>query len=414
MGSVQFTEIVAGDPGRLGVAYLGTPSFEGDSGTVPSGVTANWYTVAAISTNALSGKPTFRTGLVSDRVMHQGPICHFGTTCAADMLDRSLADMIDIAMDSDGHVGVVSMDNNDGLARADYSQGALGSPFVTYARLARGPSLFASHADATMSGAHWSIAVPKGRATWPNVSSGADLPSLDLTGARLVTDGTHLVGRIDLADASVAGMTRDLAAFNASAPVGQSASRVEYVLRFDTPSDVVYVAMDQNSAGDRRFFGGVLGGANGVSGGSSVKAVTYDAQASHPVSGSVSGDSLLFTANLADLGLSATTPVRSVTAFAMAGPAEGSDTLDVQPMRTVDATPPFDGMGITSGAESGHPNAAAAGSSGARGAAAPAATAIPNTSAADGARGTGALAATAAAALVLTVLWRRRTSRRTG
>jgi hypothetical protein len=409
-GSVQFAEIVAGDPGRLGVAYLGTPSFEGDSGVVPPGITANWYTVAAISTNALdaNGHPTFHTGLVSDRVMHQGPICHFGTTCAADMLDRSLADMIDIAMDSDGHVGVVSMDNNDGLARADYSMGALGSPFVTYARLARGPSLYASHAPAGLRISAASTGAPAGNATWPNISGGTNLPALDLLGTRLVTDGVHLAGRIDLADASVAGMTRDLAAYNVTAPPGQSAGRVEYVLRFDTPSDVVYMAMDQDASGSRRFFGGVLGSANAVSGGTSTKAVTYDAQASHPVTGTVSGDSLIFSAKLADLGISPSTPVRSVTAFAMAGPAEGSDTLDVNPMRTVDATPPFDGLGMTSGAELGHPSAtsiprAPAGSS------TGGASALPNTGSASGSRA--ALAAAMLMLLAIAATSRRRSPR---
>ena len=405
MGSVQFTEIVAGDPGRLGVAYLGTPSFEGDSGTVPPGVTANWYTVAAITTNALdpAGHPSFTTGVVSDRVMHQGPICHFGTTCEAELLDRSLADMIDIDMDSDGHVGVVSMDNNDGLARADYSMGALGSPFITYSRLASGPSLLAAKP-----GAHRTTPVgfqfaPAGTATWPNVSGGANLPALDVVGTRLVTDGTHLIGRIDLSDATASGMTRDLAAYNATAPPAQSAGRLEYVLRFDTPTDVVYMAMDQDSSANRRFFGGVLGSANAVSGGSAVKGATYDAQPSHQVTGSESGNALLFTANLADLGLTATTPIRSVTAFAMAGPAEGSDTLDVQSMRTVDASPPFDGLGITSGAERGHPTAAQLPVDTA------VASGVPNTAAANGSGAPAGWIALAALGLLVTARRRRST-----
>ena len=346
LGSTQFPEIIAGDPGRLAVAYLASSDFTGDSGTPPPNTNPGWYTYAAITTNALdpAGKPSFLTGPVSPRVMHTGPICHTGTTCVASMLDRSLADMIDISMDVDGHVGVVSMDNNDGLARADYSMGALGSPFVNFAKLTHGPSLYAAKAalDITIPSGYRSS--PPGRATWPNLATGVNLPSLDLRGAGLSTDGTHLFGRIDVADATVAGMTRDLAAYNTTAPALQTASRLEYVLRFDTPQDVVYMAMDQDGSETRRIFGGVLGSANGVTGGSSVKGATYDAQPSHPVKGAVEANTLSFSANLADLGMSPTTPVYSVTAFALAGPAEGSDTTILSPMRQVDSTPPFDGV----------------------------------------------------------------------
>jgi hypothetical protein len=46
---------------------------------------------------------------------------------------------------------------------------------------------------------------------------------------------------------------------------------------------------------------------------------------------------------LADLGLSAGTSYYSATGFAMAGPLEQAQSL-VSMMRTVDASPPFDGQ----------------------------------------------------------------------
>lgn len=346
MGSAAYASMVAGDPGRIAIAYMATPDASGSSTDVAA--TARWYTVVSESTNALSSSPTFTSGSVGGRVRHTGPIAEDG-----ESHDRSLLDFIDIAVDAQGAVAVTTMDNNNPLADGTEIDGDKGAPFALYSKLSRGPSLWANHPPirtGTLPG--WTAAA-SGDATWP-AAGGTNLPSLDLLNARLALDAQgNLVGSIRVGDATNAGMLRDLAAYNAATPRAP-AQRIQYVLRFDTDTDVDYLAMDVDLSSAITFHGGRLGVANALpptnpqvyitSG--TAEGAKYDEPAGVggvPVSGHIDGDTITFTAQAAGFGLSPTSAIYSATAFAMAGPAAAAQSV-VNPMRTVDATPPFDGM----------------------------------------------------------------------
>lgn len=346
LGSTYFAAITAGDPGRVAIAYMGSPDFKG----APNGgqAAARWYTFLAESTNALSSTPRFATGTVSHHPDHTGAICTTGTTCAADTGpsgDRSLADMIDVAVDSNGRPGVVFMNNDNQEARDTGSTGQLGDPFVKFAKLASGVSLFGS-GSVSLPAASGSVSIAPGRATWPSTAGGKDEAALDELGAALTSDGKgDVVARIDLADASTAAAVKAISDTGAAAGAGQVVQRLSYVMRWETQSDVQYLAMDVDSAGNRTFYGGTLNGSAALADpfeATAKRATGYPAT-SIPVVGTVSGHSIYISGRIADLGTQPRTPVFSATAFAMAGPSSSLETM-ATPMRVVDATPPFDGL----------------------------------------------------------------------
>jgi len=345
LDSSYFPEIVVGDPGRVAIAYMATPDFNGASDSAPT--SARWYTWATMSTNATAKHPTWVTGPVSHRVVHYGTICTSGTLCVASSGDRSLLDMLDVSVDTDGRPGVVFMDNNNQLARDLTSQGQQGSPYTLFAKLVDGPSLFAGRGAVRFNTASASPsfrAAPAKNAVWPATAKGKDLSALDEIGAGLSLDGKgNLIGRMKLSDASLAGMKAALDGFNAAGATTPAAERLQYVIVFWTATDAYYLSMDSSSTGVRRFFGGKLTGAdnllNPVSPTSSF-GVVYNPTTTN-VTGEIAGNMLTLTGKASDFGVAAGSPVYSVTAFAMAGPSQANQNLLV-PMRTVDATPPSD------------------------------------------------------------------------
>ena len=352
MGSTVFPEIVAGDPGRIAIVYMATPDHTGVSDDAPQGDNdaARWYTVVSESTDAMSAQPDFTMGYASHRIAHQGSICTSGTTCIATGGDRSLLDMIDITMDSDGRPEVVYCDNNNAFAREEASLGSQGSGFVKVAQQASGPSLLVGHGPyASTYPASYRAA--KGHdATWPNTAAGTNLPSLDITGSGVSVDGGNLVARIDLGDTAFA---RDLSAYNSAQQAGGStdpaATRMQYVLRWDTvKGESRYLAAEADASGTLTYFGGKLDSSNAVSNGNSPVAVAYRPQSGTTVTGLLSGTTLTLRAPLSQLGAAAGDRLVSVQAFSLAGPSD--EVLSGEPetaqvlaaMREIDAAPPLD------------------------------------------------------------------------
>jgi hypothetical protein len=138
-------------------------------------------------------------------------------------------------------------------------------------------------------------------------------------------------------------MARDFAAYNGVVQTNPPADRLQYVARFSTADDVFHLSMEYNSDGTVRFFGGKLDGNDSLSNGTSTLGATYHTDAGYPVVGTLDGGAITLRAPLAAFGLSVGSSVTGASAFAMAGPAEAIEQLIVDPMRTVDATPPFDG-----------------------------------------------------------------------
>lgn len=350
LGSTVFPEIVAGDPGRVAIAYDATADFKGVSDGAPVNPPAAWRTFVSMSTNALDPAPTFTTGPVSHRVIHYGSICTSGTTCIATGGDRSLLDMINIAVDHDGRVGVVYTDNNNKFGVDETSLGSQGSPYVLFSKLAKGPSLHAGGGSFSRTFPTAYRSAPSGDATWPNTAAGTELRSLDITGSGVFVDGKDLVARIDLRDASVAGMSRDLTTWNAHRGSDLAADRVQYVAWFAAGRNVYYLGFDQNSSKARRAYAGKVSATNAILNGNSPVGTTYDPQSGFTASYRVQANTLLLRAPLKQFGVSKNSVLTSYSSFALAGPddrslvAANKDSTILSIDRVVDASPPMDAV----------------------------------------------------------------------
>ena len=354
LGSVTFPEIVAGDAGRVAITYLGTPDHDGEADNAPAGTT--WHAYAAVITNALQtgGPARVTTGRVSHRPVHSDEICTGGTLCLAGEGDGSMADMIDIGYDQDGRVAVVFTDNNSGfgnLVGGPSSPFYRARPFAHFAKQASGPSLLAGK-EITVTVPSGDVTDDTGDATWPNTAEGALLPSLDARALSLRAESDEIVARLTLADADFMG--RDLHAYNGAhdnkGPNGQrrdypDAQRLQYIVRVTTDRDIYHLsARSLGDGGPLTFFGGVLGENDAVRNPDGlIVGAAHKADTGFRVTGSMQGDTLMLRAPLSALGLESGGPIYSATAFTTAGPRAENESL-VDPMRTIDATPPFDAV----------------------------------------------------------------------
>jgi hypothetical protein len=216
------------------------------------------------------------------------------------------------------------------------------SPFVEYAKETAGPSLLGSSSI--------SVSIPTGArsdssgdATWPNTASGKNLPSFDVLSASISNSASTLTAKVKLADATKAGMQRDLNAFNAVNPADTKA-RLQYIVRLETASQVYHLDLEYQS-GSFRYFGGKVDANDGVQNGTNtIVGSRYVKDAGYRVTGSVASGVITLNIPLSDLGLGIGAKIVNVSAFATAAPSEDDPTASVviNSARTVDATPPFD------------------------------------------------------------------------
>jgi hypothetical protein len=362
VGATIFPEIVAGTPGRVAIAFDGTPDFDtgGSKPTDDAPPNTRWYTYVSVLTNALGqgGPVQVRTGRVSHRIIHTGNICTSGTTCAATVpeKDRSLLDLIDIGLDADGAVGVVYTDNNNAMSTPADPAGPRTSPFVQFAKQVGGRSAVAGKTLRTSVPTGSSIADAAGDATWPNRAGGKNLPSLDLKGVSVTMEGADVVARVPLATAGLAAMRADFAAYNATNSNIPPAARFQYIVRMTTNNpkvvkglagDVLHLSMEQTFSGEgvRRYFGGKVDANDAVSNPASPGArsgVVYAADAGVHVTGTVVGNTIVLRAPAASLGLQKGSVLYGVAAFATVGPLEADSGFFTNISRTVDATAPLD------------------------------------------------------------------------
>jgi uncharacterized repeat protein (TIGR01451 family) len=337
--STAFPEVTAGAGGRIAVGYMGSPDCAvGKSDNCAT--SSHWNTYVDVIQDATQlwkgGTTNIQVAQVNHRVAHLGTVCTSGTTCSGD---RSLLDMMDIGYDSTGRIGVVYMDNNNALGNV--SDTTKNSPFVEFAKQVSGPSLTGGTVAVTIP--RGGRDDPAGDATWPNTASGTNLKALDLLGASIDNSATTLTATVKLADASKAGMQAALDAFNAVNPLDQRA-RLQYIVRFETGSDVYHLDLEYQN-GSLRYFGGKLDANDGVQNGTNtVVGARYVTDAGYHVSGSLGNGQLTLSIPLADLGLAIGDTIRNVSAFATAEPSEDDTTasLIIDSGRTIDATPPFD------------------------------------------------------------------------
>ena len=109
--SITHVDAVAGDDGRLAIAYRGTA--DSDKGPNSDGFAA-WHMYVTFIEGATSGAPIVRTAMINDPSdpVQRGPICSMGSACAGG--SRNLLDFIDIAVGPDGRVYVAYADGCDG------------------------------------------------------------------------------------------------------------------------------------------------------------------------------------------------------------------------------------------------------------------------------------------------------------
>jgi hypothetical protein len=137
-------------------------------------------------------------------------------------------------------------------------------------------------------------------------------------------------------------MKRDLTKYNTVVQSTQNADRLQYIFRFSTAEDVFHLSMEYNSDGTVRFFGGKLDANDALSNGSSTLGAVYNTDAGYAVNGTLDGGALTLRAPLSAFGLASGSGITGAAAYSMAGPAESLDGTILDPMRTIDASPPFD------------------------------------------------------------------------
>src|SRR5579859_6454675 len=338
--STAFPEVVAGADGHIAVAYMGsTDCAQGASDNCAT--SSHWNTYVDVISDASQlwkgGTTSVTVGQVSHRVAHLGSVCTSGTTCTGD---RSLLDMIALSYDQNGRVGVIYSDNNNALGNV--SDTTKNGAFIEFSKETAGPSLTGGTVSVSIPTGGRSD--PAGDATWPNVAGAPNLPSLDLLGASVSNTGTALTATVKLADATTAGMARDLAAYNASVGTGQPAARLQYIVRLETATDVYHLSMEYEN-GTVRFFGGKVDANDGVQNGTNtIVGSRYVTDTGYPVTGTLGNGQIQMSIPLSVLGLNAGDKVLNVSAFATAAPDEADPTASVvvDSARTIDATPPFD------------------------------------------------------------------------
>lgn len=109
-----YPTLVAGDSGRIAVAWYGTP----DPATARNDAHgANWYVYVALSTNATDDQPVFETTKVSELPFHHSSICAHQSLCEGmrispgtpfpDGYEQGIADFFRMAVDPSGALNVV-------------------------------------------------------------------------------------------------------------------------------------------------------------------------------------------------------------------------------------------------------------------------------------------------------------------
>jgi hypothetical protein len=318
-GTIIMPWVVAGDPGRVAVAW-----YRGSLPGNPNSLANEWTIHVAESVNALDAAPAFQTAQVSQNVIHRGEICLQGTLCDAQGRDRSFLEYPSIDMDSKGAAVVVYNDNTN------QSEG----PYVMLARQATGPSLLASvgtlgtepgavtlsgpaagavvRADAlTLEGAH--TLPPKnydrdeaGDAYYR--TPGANLPGADIRSVSLKDEGDALVLSMQVADLSPSAI-----AAAASASEGQG---VLYLTQWDY-ADTIYWLAAEVYRGQTSYYTGTLGMIRSAT---SKKFITYspDLVKSQGVRGRMEGNTLTVSVPKVSVGSPAAgAPFHSVTGYAL-------------------------------------------------------------------------------------------------
>jgi hypothetical protein len=135
--NAAFPAVVAGDPSRAAVAFLGTPTGGNGTGTDTS-FAGVWHLYIATTTNG--GASWTTVDATPNDPVQRGSVCLAGTTCSTG---RNLLDFMDITVDAQGRVLVAFADGCVGacVSGPPNSDTAIG----VIARQSSGPRLFAAY-----------------------------------------------------------------------------------------------------------------------------------------------------------------------------------------------------------------------------------------------------------------------------
>ena len=326
--NANFPWVIAGDPGRVAVAFYGTKT-KGDS----TNNAGPWDVYVTQSTDFLSAHPHLTQAKVSEHPSHTNPICLSGLGCTAGSgQDRNLGDFFQLDMDpTDGSVLVLWADTAN-------QYGALaGSPVNSYAKQVSGPSLLNGKTVQArgMNRARNSVTDAKGDARL--FAEGASNPAMDLTKVSVRESGSNLIISAQLSKQDLVAMIDPKDGPAATVVVswwdGQKNSDNGDL------GETRFVAM-QTQGATPVFFGGKPTYVNSSSGTSRFAEFVPGANAL-PITGALDGGTVTWTISKASAGLGgayAPKSLFSVTGSTLQGlPTYSYNTTASQ----VDATLPF-------------------------------------------------------------------------
>lgn len=323
-----FPWVIAGDPGRVAVAFYGT-KHKGDS----SSNEGPWDVYVAQSTDFLAKKPRMTQVKVSEHPSHTNPICFSGLGCTAgEAENRNLGDFFQVDMDpTDGSVLVLWADTAN-------QYGALaGSAVNSFAKQVGGPSLLEGKKVRSRGFTDAKNAVKDAKGDARLFGEGVSNPSLDVTHVSIRESGDNLVITAKLAGQDLLRMLDPTVGPSATLAVSWW-SGVRNADNGDL-GRVTFVGMQTQGAAPI-FFGGSPTYVNGSSGTSRFAQFVPSASAP-PVTGSFDGGVATWTISKAAAGLGGEISPRSlfsVTATTMQGfPVYTHNSA----MKQVDASPPF-------------------------------------------------------------------------
>jgi len=130
-GTHYFPAIAVGDPCRVDVAYLRTPTvipvLPYGKPSPESNDTDKWYLYAAQTQNLFASSPTWTVDQITPGPMHVGDICVLGIFCLASGGNRDLLDFIDVSIDKAGFAHIAYTDdfskNTEGIYAANQVSG---------------------------------------------------------------------------------------------------------------------------------------------------------------------------------------------------------------------------------------------------------------------------------------------------
>ncbi len=323
-----FPWVIAGDAGRVAVAFYGTTK-AGDA----SANSGPWDVYVTQSTDFLSAKPHLTQAKVSEHPAHTNPFCFSGLGCTAGSAqDRNLGDFFQLDLDpTDGSVIVLWADTAN-------QYGALaGSPINSYAKQIGGPSLLKNKTVKAYNLAPAQNSVTDASGDARLFGEGTNNAAMDLTKVSVKDAGANLVITAKLAKEDLVAMLDPTAGPAATVVVSWWAGQKN--ADNGDLGQTHFVAMQAQGAAPV-FFGGGATYLNSSSG-TSRFAEFVPGPATSVVDGSFDGGTVSWTISKAAAGLGgdfASNRLFSVTGSTLQGAPVYTHNSAAQ---QVDATPPF-------------------------------------------------------------------------